>query len=113
MHKVIATHYASPGLVSRCEPKQGAHEFIPRTGHTVIWIHPGPAEFDSCLVPRALPALRGSLGVTSLREVTWGWINIHPLGPCHLYMSVRIGVRFPFGTSYRELSLCTFFNVQL
>jgi hypothetical protein len=102
MHKVIAKHYASPGLVSRCEPKQGAHEFIPRTGHT--WIHPGPAEFDSCLVPKAVPALRGRPGVTSLREATWGWINIHPLGPCHLYRLVRIGVWFPFETPHRELT---------
>ena len=39
----------------------GAHEFIPRIGHTGIWMHP-PAEFDSCLVPRVVPTLRGSLG---------------------------------------------------
>lgn len=39
----------------------GAREYIPRIGHTGIWMHL-PAEFDSCLVPSAVATLRGSLG---------------------------------------------------
>lgn len=90
---------------------KGVHEFIPRTGYIGIWIHPGPAEFDSCLVWRAMPVLRG---------VTLGW---HPFVkqrgagsifirfPCHLYRQFRIGVWFPVGTSYRGLrNLCARFN---
>lgn len=46
---------------------------------------------------------RGGLGVASLREATWGWVNIHPFGRCRLYKQFRIGVWFP-GTLYRELT---------
>lgn len=104
MHKVTATHYASPRLVSRCEPKQGAPWI-----HTQNWLHwdldvPWTSGIWFMLGLKSYASSsRGGLGVTSLREATWGWVNIHPFGRCHLYKQFRIGVWFP-GTLYRGLT---------
>lgn len=51
------SHALCESWIGQCEHKQGAHEFIPRTGYIGIWIHPGPAEIDSWLVRRAMPAV--------------------------------------------------------